>query len=165
MRLYIFIGITAAALMFSVIGAYSLIFSVKNERDYIAVDAETEFVDLIDVGAAERRRFVAIVCDNVCDNAPHLVRVAFCKVILNRCDSPEFPNTPAEVVFFDPIFEKAHSADFADEPSQKSLMAYDDALLGFSPCDGALYFRTSETNDPTIIRRKTLLKIGKYYFS
>ncbi len=165
MKLYFLIGITAAALMFSVIGAYSLIFSVKNERDYTIVDADTEVVDPIEADAEEKRRFVAIVCDNVCENAPHLVRVAFCKVILNRCASPEFPNTPAEVVLFDPIFSKAHSADFDAEPSQKSLDAYDDAVLGFSPCEEALYFRTSDTCDPTLVRRTTVLKIGKYYFS
>ncbi len=165
MKLYFFIGITAAVLMFSVIGAYSLIFSVKNEREALTVDADIEDVDSIEVGDTENRRFVAIVCDNVCKNAPHLVRVAVCKVILNRCASPEFPNTPAEVVFFDPIFSDAYFADFTVEPSQKSLMAYDDAVLGFSPCEEALYFRTSDTYDPTLVRRTTVLKIGKYYFS
>lgn len=165
MKLYFLIGITAAALMFSVIGAYSLIFSVKNEKYLITVDADAEAIDPIDAGATEKRRFIAIVCDNVCKNAPHLVRVAFCKVILNRCASSEFPDTPAEVVFFDPIFSEAYCADFTSEPSQRSLMAYDDAALGFSPCEEALYFRTSDTYDPTLVRRSTVLKIGKYYFS
>ena len=114
---------------------------------------------------SEQRKFVAMVCDEVCPNAPYLCKVAFCSVIINRIDSGAFPNTAAEVVMTDPIFSKAHNTSFEISPSESSLMAYDDAISGFSPYPGLLYYYVTDCANLTLKRRQTLFQIGRYVFS
>lgn len=113
----------------------------------------------------ERRNYVARVCDAVCPKAPYLCKVAFCAVIIERCSDPAYPNTPVEVIFSDPEFIFAHDLDYGEEPSKSSLMAYDDAVSGFSPCPDALYYSTTESHNMTLKKRQTLFRIGKYIFS
>lgn len=150
--------------MFSFLGSYALLFS-EGREEVKPVNAEVEESNIIEIVYQERKYFVASVCDAVCGNAPYLCKVAFCSVILNRCENPSFPNTPAEIVMQDQIFDRAHDLDYKKEPSQSSLMAYDDAINGFSPCPEALYYSTTETTDITLKTRLTLFKIGKYIFS
>ena len=132
----------------------------NRENEIGMVDSEIE-----EIIAREKKSFTASVCDSVCPNAPYLVKVAFCSVILNRCKNTSFPNTPAEVIMLDPAFVTALDRDYSEEPSSLSLMAYDDALSGFSPCPEALYYSTTETDDFAIKTRQTLFQIGKYIFS
>ncbi len=164
MKLYIKIGLISALIMFSVIGGYSLIFS--NEREEIkAVNADVEETDVSEIVECEKRNFIASVCDAVCPNAPYLCKVAFCSVIIGRCNDQSFPNTAAEVVMSDPVFCDAFTHNFSGKSTSTSLMAYDDAVNGFSPCPDALYYSTTETRDITLKKRQTLFQIGKYIFS
>ncbi len=164
MKLYIKICLLSATIMFCIIGGYSLLFSEKIE-DEIAVNVDVDECDIKDYIEAERRNYIASVCDAVCPNAPYLCKVAFCSVILGRCDDPSFPSTAAEVIMSDPIFKDALTNDFAKKASDTALMAYDDALNGFSPCPDALYYSTTDVSDITLKKRQTLFQIGKYIFS
>ncbi len=164
MKLYIKIFLLSATIMFCIVGGYSLLFSEKIE-DEIAVNADVDESDIKDIIEIERRNYIASVCDAVCPNAPYLCKVAFCSVILNRCKSEAFPNTAAEVIMSDPIFKDAFTSDFGKKASETALMAYDDALNGFSPCSDALYYSTTDVNDITLKKRQTLFQIGKYIFS
>jgi len=164
MKCYIKICLISSLIMFLVLGTYSFLFA--DEREEIkAVNAEIDDSELEEIIAREKRSFTASVCDAVCPNAPYLVKVAFCSVILNRCKNTSFPNTPAEVIMLDPAFAAALDRDYSEEPSALSLMAYDDALSGFSPCPEALYYSTAEMNDIALKTRQTLFQIGKYIFS
>ncbi len=164
MRLYIRICAISALIMLVVIGGYSLLFESEGEE----VEAVNGIVEETDIEAAirdERRHFVAAVCDAVCGNSPYLCKVAFCSVILNRIESPAFPNTASETVFSDEVFLNAYDIDYSREPSRDALMAYDDAVKGFSPCPEALYYTTTEDANLGLKRRLTLFQIGKYIFS
>ena len=121
--------------------------------------------DVIDLYRSERRKFVASVCDVICPNAPYLCRVAFCSVILNRVRNSEFPVTAAEVVKADPIFAQYFLNCPSTDPSNVTLMAFDDAESGFSPCPDALYYYSSKTPNMTLRKRHTLFQIGNYVFS
>lgn len=151
-------------MMFSFLGSYALLFS-EDRDDTTAVNAVIQESNIMDIVEHESKYFVASVCDAVCGNAPYLCKVAFCSVILNRCENPSFPNTPAEIVMQDPAFARAHDHNYRKDPSQSALMAYDDALSGFSPCPEALYYSTTDTTDIALKTRQTLFKIGKYIFS
>ncbi len=164
MKLYIKICIISSAIMLCVIGTYSFLFSQTREQSQ-RVNASEDEIDIKTVIESERRRFIALTCDAVCPSAPYLCKVAFCSVILNRCSDPSFPDTPAEIVCADPILSDAFAIDFEKKPSKLSLMAYDDALSGFSPCPEALYYSTSEITDIGFKKRQTLFRIGKYIFS
>ena len=164
MKSYFKICLISSLIMFSLLGFYSILFSDSREETVTAnaVNGDTDVKEKIE---EEKRRFVASVCDEVCPNAPYLCRVAFCSVILNRCSSNHFPNTPAEVVMLDPVFASAMNRSFDGAPTNLSLMAYDDAKMGFSPCPEALYYSTTETSDFTLNTRLILFRIGKYIFS
>lgn len=164
MKLYIKICLISSVIMFSLLGGYSILFGKKNE-EVKAVNAEVDESDVNERIEAHKRNFIASVCDAVCPNAPYLCKVAFCSVILNRCNDPAFPNTPAEVITSDPIFNDAVTYDYDTSPSSIALMAYDDAISGFSPSPDALYYSTSDTSDITLKRRQTLFQIGRYIFS
>ena len=164
MKLYVKICLISSLIMFSVLGAYTLLFSESRE-EVKAVNADADESDIKEIIEDEKRNFVASVCDAVCPNAPYLCKVAFCSIILNRCKNPAFPDTPAEVIMLDPIFMSAFDCDFKKNPSETSLMAYDDAVNGFSPCPEALYYSKTDTSDIALKTRQTLFQIGKYIFS
>ena len=125
-----------------------------------------EFDAIIDPSVSpEREKFIANACDAICADAPYLCKVAFCAVILNRCMNSSFPNTPAEVIFLDPEFCEGHSYDYNAKPSNDAIMAYNDAVSGFSPCPEALYFYKASTQNIALKRRRILFKIGRFVFS
>lgn len=164
MKLYIKICLISSLIMIGVIGTYSLIFH-ENDEEVRTVNAGVDETDENEIIECEIRNFVASVCDAVCPDAPYLCKVAFCSVILGRCEDPLFPNTAAEIVMTDPTFRDAFTCDYGKRASDIALMAYDDALNGFSPCPEALYYSTTDTADITLKRRQTLFQIGKYIFS
>lgn len=164
MKLYIRICLISSLIMFCVIGGYSLLFS-SNYSEVKTVNVNVDESDAIEIIKIEKRNFIASVCDAVCPNAPYLCKVAFCTVILSRCESDAFPNTAAEVVMSDPIFKDAFTYNFDKKASYVALMAYDDALNGFSPCPDALYFSTTDTGDITLKKHQKIFQIGKYIFS
>ena len=163
MNRYVKIVNLFALILISVFGSYSATFPNNGERA-IQSGAAVEETDVRTLSVMERRNYIALVCDAVCTNAPYLCKVAFCSVILNRCNDESFPNTPAEVVYLDQIFANVYD-DWCETPSEAALMAYDDALNGFSPCPDALYYSTTDTSDLTLKTRQTLFQIGKYIFS
>ena len=156
------ISVTVLLAVLSLILLYSGRSAVDGDK--LPVNAEP-IETILEETVSEKRRFVALVCDAVCPNAPYLCKVAFCSVILNRIESPYFPNTAAEVVMNDPMFREAHEINFDANPSKQALMAYDDALIGFSPCTDSLYYCTVETANMSLRKRQTLFQIGKYIFS
>ena len=163
MKLYIKICILSATVMFCLIGGYSILFS-ENREEAIMTNADAD-ADVKEIIELERKRFVANACDAVCGGAPYLCKVAFCSIVLNRCNDNSFPNTAAEVIFFDPEFNIGLEYDYSRNPSQSSLEAFDDANNGFSPCPEALFYTTTESSNIVLKRRLTLFQIGKYIFS
>lgn len=164
MKLCIKICLISCVIMFSVIGGYSLLLSPIDKQTK-AANADVDDSDVTKIITEEKRNFIASVCDAVCPNAPYLVKVVFCSVILNRCNNDAFPNTASEVVFNDPMFAVAFERDYAIKASDVALRACDDAVSGFSPCPDALYFYTTNGADFTLRKRRTLFQIGKYVFS
>ena len=61
-------------------------------------------------------------------------------VVLNRVASPDFPNTIAEVIYQPSAFDAVEDKQFYLTPNETALNAARDALNGWDPTNGALYY-------------------------
>ena len=71
---------------------------------------------------------------------PYEGQVAVGAVVLNRVASPDFPNTIAEVIFQPGAFDAVEDQQFDLTPNETALNAARDALNGWDPTNGALYY-------------------------
>ena len=66
-------------------------------------------------------------------------------VVLNRVASPDFPNTIAEVIYQPGAFDAVEDKQFYLTPNETALNAARDALNGWDPTNGALYYWNTVT--------------------
>jgi len=86
---------------------------------------------------------------------PYVGKVAVGAVVLNRTRSPQFPNTVAAVA----------DGQINLTPNKDSLKAAKDAMNGWDPTYGCLYYWNPATaTSKWIWSRKVTLKIGKHWF-
>ena len=71
---------------------------------------------------------------------PYEGQVAIGAVVLNRVESPDFPNTIAGVIYQRGAFDAVLDGQINLEPSESSLNAARDAVNGWDPTNGALYY-------------------------
>ncbi len=71
---------------------------------------------------------------------PYAGKVAVAAVLLNRVESPEFPNTLAGVVYQPLAFESVSNGQYNREVSDEALRAAQEAMNGWDPTGGALFF-------------------------
>jgi N-acetylmuramoyl-L-alanine amidase len=96
---------------------------------------------------------------------PYVGKVAVGAVVLNRTKSPSFPNTIAGVVYQPLAFTAVADGQINLTPNKDSLKAARDALNGWDPTYGCLYYWNPATaTSKWIWSRKVTLKIGKHWF-
>ena len=92
-------------------------------------------------------------------------QVAVAAVILNRVDNPSFPDTPSGVIFQPGAFTAVADGQIWLTPNESALKAVQDALNGWDPTDGCLYYFNPETaTSKWIWSRPQYKKIGKHIF-
>jgi len=99
---------------------------------------------------------------------PYLGQVAVAAVILNRVDSSDFPNTLAGVIYQPGAFEPVMNGTINQEVPQdaSARKAAQEALNGYDPTGGCLYFYNPATATSKWIWSKTVVKqIGKHSFA
>ena len=99
---------------------------------------------------------------------PYIGQVAVAAVILNRIDSPDFPNTLAGVVYqpgaFEPVMNGTINQAVPSDASARK--AAREALNGYDPTGGCLYFFNPDTATSKWIWSKQIVKtIGKHNFA
>ncbi len=93
-------------------------------------------------------------------------QVAVAAVILNRVKSPDFPNTIAGVVYQPWAFTAVHDGQINLEPNQSAYNAARDAMNGWDPTYGCLYYYNPEVaTSKWIFSRQTVVTIGKHIFA
>lgn len=96
---------------------------------------------------------------------PYIGKVAVGAVILNRVDDSRFPKTIAGVIFQPGAFTAVADGQMFMEPDASSLKAARDALNGWDPSGGALYYyNPAKTTNKWIWSRPIIKVIGKHYF-
>ena len=93
-------------------------------------------------------------------------QVAVAAVILNRVKSPDFPNTIAGVIYQPWAFTAVHDGQINLEPNQTAYNAARDAMNGWDPTYGSLYYYNPATaTSKWIYSRQTVVQIGKHVFA
>lgn len=93
-------------------------------------------------------------------------QVAVAAVILNRVKSPDFPNTIAGVIYQPWAFTAVHDGQINLEPDATAYSAAQDALNGWDPTYGCLYYYNAKTaTSQWIFNRTTVVTIGQHVFA
>ncbi|AOZ94282.1 spore cortex-lytic enzyme [Paenibacillus crassostreae] len=92
-------------------------------------------------------------------------QVAVAAVILNRVKSPSFPNTPSGVIFQPRAFTAVADGQIYLEPNDVARQAVQQALNGWDPTNGCLYYFNPETATSAWIWTRPQVKtIGEHIF-
>lgn len=93
-------------------------------------------------------------------------QVAIAAVILNRMESPDFPNTVKGVIFQPWAFTAVNDGQFWLTPDATAIRAVRDAINGYDPTGGALYYWNPVTaTNKWIWSRPIIKQIGKHVFA
>lgn len=98
---------------------------------------------------------------------PYEGQVAVGAVILNRVNSPTFPNTISGVIYQPGAFTAVSDGQInvAIDPKSTVVKAAQDAINGWDPTYGCLYYWNPATaTSKWIWSRKIIVKIGKHNF-
>ena len=92
-------------------------------------------------------------------------QVAIGAVVLNRVKHSSFPNSVAGVIYQSGAFSSVSDGQINLSPSQSAYNAARDALNGWDPTYGAIYFyNPSKTTNAWIRSRPVIITIGKHVF-
>ena len=96
----------------------------------------------------------------------YIGQVAVGAVVLNRVKSSSFPNTIPEVIYQTGQFDAVYDGQVNLLPSDSCLNAARDAINGWDPTNGAIYYWNNEKTNNSWIKNLTVnLKIGNHSFS
>lgn len=100
------------------------------------------------------------------EGEPYAGQVAVAAVILNRVDSPQFPNSISGVAYQPLAFESVmNGLIWRRQPSAEAYNAARDALNGWDPTYGSLFFwNPSKAVSPWIWTRTIIVRIGNHVF-
>lgn len=97
---------------------------------------------------------------------PYLGKVAVAAVVLNRTGDDRFPKTISGVIYQPGAFDAVYDGQINLEPDTSSINAARDALNGWDPTSGCIYYYNPATATSSWIwSRPIMLKIGKHNFA
>lgn len=96
---------------------------------------------------------------------PYKGKVAVAAVVLNRVRSSSFPNSIAGVIYQRGAFDAVSDGQINLQPDQESINAARDAMNGWDPSNGCLYYYNPATaTSKWMLSRPILLRIGNHSF-
>lgn len=92
-------------------------------------------------------------------------QVAVGAVVLNRVDSSSFPDTVSGVVYQKGAFSAVTDSNWSVAPDSSARKAAQDAINGWDPSGGALYYyNPAKTSNKWIRSRPVITTIGRHLF-
>lgn len=105
------------------------------------------------------------MCTRGGSGEPYVGKVAVAAVVLNRVKHPSFPNTIAGVIYQPRAFTAVDDGQINLAPDAESLRAARDAMNGWDPTYGAIYYWNPATATSSWIwSRPVHITIGKHVF-
>lgn len=96
---------------------------------------------------------------------PYKGQVAVAAVVLNRVKSASFPNTISGVIYQRNAFTCVNNGSINNTPDNSCIRAALDALNGWDPTGGCLYYYNAKTATDNWIRTRTIKTvIGRHSF-
>jgi N-acetylmuramoyl-L-alanine amidase len=97
---------------------------------------------------------------------PYIGQVSVGAVILNRIKDSRFPHSIAGVVYQPGAFTAVDDGQINMKPTQSCIKAANDAINGWDPTGGAVYYWNPATaTSKWIWRLKPIYKVGKHWFA
>lgn len=97
---------------------------------------------------------------------PYLGQVAVAAVVLNRVAHASFPNTVSGVIYQSGAFDVVSDGQIYLTPDAQALRAAQDALNGWDPTGGCIYYyNPARATSSWIYSRTVMTVIGKHYFA
>ncbi|OQB15935.1 MAG: Spore cortex-lytic enzyme precursor [Firmicutes bacterium ADurb.Bin193] len=97
---------------------------------------------------------------------PYAGQVAVGAVVLNRVKHPSFPNTISGVIYQPGAFTAITDGQFNAQVVSSAYNAARDALNGWDPSNGAIYYyNPAKTTNKWIYSRPVVARIGKHVFA
>ena len=97
---------------------------------------------------------------------PYKGQVAVAAVVLNRVKSASFPNTISGVIYQRNAFTCVNNGSINNTPDSSCIRAALDALNGWDPTGGCLYYYNPKTATDSWIRTRTVQTvIGRHSFA
>ena len=146
----------------------------KFQRDYGLtadgiVGARTEKalkITLIGKSSRSKNTVSSANLDLLARGEPYTGQVAIAAVVLNRVKSSSFPNTVSGVIYQKNAFTCVSDGQINLTPNASAYSAAKDALNGWDPTNGCLYYYNPATaTSKWIWSLKVELKIGKHSFA
>lgn len=95
----------------------------------------------------------------------YIGQVAIGAVICNRIEHPSFPDSLSGVIYQNGAFTALVDGQFNEEITDSAYAAARDALSGWDPSAGAIYYYNPSKTDNQFIRSRPVIKvIGEHYF-
>jgi N-acetylmuramoyl-L-alanine amidase len=99
------------------------------------------------------------------EGEPYIGKVAVGAVLLNRVNSGDFPNSLNGVIYQSLALESVSNGRLNSRSDSESLRAAKDALNGWDPTYGCLYFWNPKTStSPWIWTRQIVVQYGNHVF-
>lgn len=96
---------------------------------------------------------------------PYKGQVAIGAVVLNRVKNASFPNTISGVIYQPNAFSAVKDGEIGLTPNDTALKAARDALNGWDPTGGALfYYNAKKESNEYLLSRSETVTIGTYRF-
>jgi N-acetylmuramoyl-L-alanine amidase len=110
-------------------------------------------------------RLMAHVVYGEARGEPYVGQVAIAAVILNRLQDPRFPHTIPAIIYQPGAFTCVQDGQINLQPDNEAVKAVLDALHGWDPSYGAVYyFNPATATSPWVWSRPQLTRIGKHIF-
>lgn len=96
---------------------------------------------------------------------PYKGQVAVASVVLNRVKSSSFPNSVSGVIYQSGAFSVVADGQINLSPDETAVKAARDAMNGWDPTGGCLYYYApSKTTNKWMLSKPVLLRIGNHAF-
>ena len=96
---------------------------------------------------------------------PYTGQVAVAAVVLNRVESSEFPNSVSGVIYQSGAFDVVADGQINLSPDETAIKAARDAMNGWDPTGGCLfYYNPATSTNQWMLSKPVLLTIGNHSF-
>ena len=96
---------------------------------------------------------------------PYKGQVAVAAVVLNRMKSSKFPNSMSGVIYQSGAFSVVSDGQINLSPDETAIKAARDAMNGWDPTNGCLYYyNPAKTTNQWMLSKPVLLRIGNHSF-
>lgn len=96
---------------------------------------------------------------------PYKGQVAVAAVVLNRMESSKFPNSMSGVIYQSGAFSVVDDGQINLSPDETAIKAARDAMNGWDPTNGCLYYyNPKKTTNKWMLSKPILMTIGNHAF-